>query len=102
MPIEPKVVWKPVTANGDLVVGQRKNGRGTTLVLVSGGFGGGSVTGGYHDQAGAFQPATDAITAAGVLEIPAAATGMTLVVNVAGSSGVALSVGLTSDDMDLA
>lgn len=101
MPVAPKIVWKSITADGDLVIGQRLNGRGTTLVLVSGGFGGGTVAGGYQDQAGAFQPAGASLTDAGVLEIPAA-TGMTLVVNVTGATGPTLAIGLTSDDMDLA
>lgn len=101
MPLQPKIKWVTLTADGVTTIGTKKGGIGTALVLASGNFGGGTLTGGYLDDTGTFQPSVGGVTAAVGLELPAG-TGVEVAVQLSGSTSPSLKLGLVADGMDLA
>lgn len=99
MPIAPKIVWSTVTADGVYDIGTKRNGRGTALLLVSGAFGGGTITGGYRDDGATFAITASGISGAGVVEIPCG-TGMVLAFELTSSTAASIKIGVVMDDID--
>lgn len=97
---DPAIRWLTLTVDGETTLGLKIRTRGTVLVVASGSFGGGSLSGGYLDDTGTFQTfGIAALTADGVLELPAGG-GMTLVLDLDSSTTPTIKIGYVADTFE--
>jgi len=95
----PDIVWTPIAADGQKTLGSKIRGTANVVILVYGGFGGGTLTFGYIGADGAFKAfiGVTALTTAGERSIEVG-KGVTVAVSLAGATTPTITVGRVADD----
>lgn len=96
MSLDPDLQFITLDADKAVTLGKKIRSRGTALVVLSGDFGGGTLTLGYRDDLGGFQTLGLSRTTEGSLEGPYG-TGMELAVDLSGSTSPDLKIGFVVD-----